>query len=234
MKFRHEMKYLINYRDHALIKLRLKTMMRTDVNAADSDGEYFVRSLYFDDYYNHAYNDKFAGVQNRSKYRIRIYNCSDKVIKLEKKVKANSYNYKLSASLTRDQFYDILEGNYEFLRKSSDNLLNVFYHECVSNFMRPRVVVDYSREPYTLAAGDVRITFDKNVRAGLKGFDIFDARLPTIETLDPGLLIFEVKFTEFLPNVIRRILPSEAANHLALSKFILCCDKVSHRQVTNI
>jgi hypothetical protein len=234
MKFRHEMKYLINYRDHALIKLRLKTLMRTDVNAADSDGAYFVRSLYFDDYYNHAYNDKFAGVQNRSKYRIRIYNCSDKVIKLEKKVKAGLHNHKLSASLTRDQFYDILQGNYEFLLKSSNNLLNVFYHECVSNFMRPRVIVDYDREPYTLAAGDVRITFDRNVRAGLKGFDIFDTRLPTIETLDPGLLIFEVKFTEFLPNVIRRIMPSGAADYLALSKYILCCDKVLHKQVTNI
>jgi hypothetical protein len=234
MRFRHEMKYLINYRDHAIIRLRLKTLMRTDVNAADTNGEYFVRSLYFDDYYNHAYNDKFAGVQNRSKYRIRIYNCSDKVIKLEKKVKAGSYNNKLAASLTRDQFYDILQGNYEFLLKSSDTLLNVFYHECVSNFMRPRVIVDYDREPYTLAAGDVRITFDKNVRAGLKGFDIFDPKLPTVETLDPGRLIFEVKFTEFLPNVIRRIMPTGAADYLALSKFILCCDKVSHKQVTNI
>ena len=234
MKFRHEMKYLINYRDHALVKLRLHSLMRTDVNAADSDGAYHVRSLYFDDYYNHAYNDKFAGVQNRSKYRIRVYNCSDKVIKLEKKIKAGSYNHKLSGSLTRDQFYDILQGNYEFLLKSSNNLLQMFYHECMSNFMRPRVVVDYDREPFTLAAGDVRITFDRNVRAGLKGFDIFDDRMPSIETLNPGLLIMEVKYTEFLPNMIRRILPSGAADYLALSKYILCCDKVLHKQVTNI
>jgi len=68
----------------------------------------------------------------------------------------------------------------------------------------------------------------------LMGFDIFDAKLPTVETLDPGLLIFEVKFTEFMPNMIRRILPSGAANYLALSKYILCCDKVLHKQITNI
>jgi hypothetical protein len=233
MKYRHEMKYLMNDRDYVLIKLRLKTLMRTDVNAADSDGAYSVRSLYFDDYYNHAYNDKLAGAQNRSKYRIRIYNYSDKVIKLEKKVKANSYNHKLSASLTKGQFYAILQGDYEFLLKSSNNLLNIFYHECVSNYMRPRIVVDYDREPYTLEAGDVRITFDKNIRAGLEGFDIFDNRMPTVEVLDPGLLIFEVKFTEFLPNMIRRIMPSRAAEYLALSKFMMCCDKVSHKQITN-
>lgn len=233
MKFRHEMKHLINYRDYILIRSRLKALMRTDVNAADSAGEYFVRSLYFDDYYNHAYNDKFAGVQNRAKYRIRIYNCSDKVIKLEKKIKAGSYNHKLTASLTRDQFYDILQGNYEFLQKSSSNLLRVFYHECVTNFMRPRIVVDYDREPFTFTAGDVRITFDKNVRAGISSFDIFDKKLPTIETLDHGLMIFEVKFTEFLPKLIRMAMPNGSADYLALSKFILCCDKIPHKQITN-
>ncbi len=54
-----------------------------------------------------------------------------------------------------------------------------------------------------------------------------------METLDPGLVIMEVKFTEFLPNVIRRILPSNAAEYIALSKYILCCDKALHKQITN-
>jgi len=234
MKFRHEMKYLINNQDHVLIKSRLQQLLSTDVNAANSDGAYHVRSLYFDDYYNNAYNDKFAGVQNRAKYRIRVYNCSDKVIKLEKKIKSGSYNHKLAASLTREEFYDIIQGDYGFLLRSSNNLLKMFYHECASNYMRPRVVVDYNREPFTFEAGDVRITFDMNVRAGLKGFDIFDPEMPTIEALDPGMLIFEVKYTEFLPNIVRRLLPAGKADYLALSKFILCCDKTMHKQATNI
>jgi hypothetical protein len=207
--------------------------MPVDANA-DMDGSYSVRSLYFDDYYNHAYNDKFAGAMYRSKYRIRIYNFSEKTVHLEKKIKSNMYNYKLTASLAKSQFYDILQGDYGFLLKSPINILQTFYHECMSNFMRPRIVVDYEREPYTMEAGDVRISFDKNVRAGLKGFDIFDDKMPTVETLDPGLLIMEVKFTEFLPNVIRRILPSNAAEYLALSKYILCCDKVLYKQITNV
>ena len=233
MIYRYELKYLINYQDYMLIKLRLRNLMPTDANA-DSNGSYSVRSLYFDDYYNHAYSDKFAGALNRSKHRIRIYNYSEKTVHLEKKVKSGQYSHKLSASLTKSQFYNILQGEYEFLLKSSNNLLNIFYHECMSNFMRPRIVVDYEREPYTMEAGDVRITFDRNVRAGLMGFDIFDNSMPTIETLDPGLLIMEVKFTEFLPSVIRRILPSNAAEYRALSKYILCCDKVLHKQITNI
>jgi len=228
MKFRHELKYLINYRDHALIRLKLQSLLAFDANV-DSDGSYMVRSLYFDDYYNHAYNDKYAGVQNRTKYRIRIYNNSDKTINLEKKTKRVSYNYKQTAPMTKEQVIGVLDGNYEVLLKDSNNLLGVFYHECVSNVMRPRVIVDYEREPYIMEAGDVRITFDKHIRAGAENFDIFDPDLPTVETLDPGLLVLEVKFTEFLPNILRKVLPlNTSADYMALSKFILCCDKTNH------
>jgi hypothetical protein len=200
---------------------------------ADSTDSYSVRSLYFDDYYNHAYHDKYAGVFNRSKYRIRIYNHSDRTINLERKNKTGQYNYKQTAPMTKDEVYAVLQGNYELLLKSSHNLLRVFYHECVSNLMRPRVVVDYEREPYIMEAGDVRITFDKNIRAGVEGFDIFDDAMPMIETLSPGLLIMEAKFTEFLPSVIRKILPSKASEYTAVSKYILGCDKTLHRRCSH-
>lgn len=232
MNYRHEFKHLINHRDYALIKLRLGSLLEVDTHV-DADGSYSVRSLYFDDYYNHAYNDKFMGVQNRSKYRIRIYNQSENTLHLEKKMKVGLYNTKQTAPLTKSEFYEILEGNYDFLLKKPENLFRVFYHECVSNFLRPRVVVDYEREPYVMEAGDVRITFDRNVRAGVQGYDIFDAEMPAIEALDPGLLILEVKYTEFLPKLIRKYLQSSAAEYLALSKFILCCDKTIHKQFSH-
>lgn len=232
MNYRHEFKHIINYKDHALIKLRLNSLLSTDAHA-DSDGSYSVRSLYFDDYYNHAYNDKFMGVQNRSKYRIRMYDHTESTLHLEKKIKSGMVNLKQNAPLTKNEFYDILEGNYEFLLKKNNSLLRVFYHECISNYLRPRVVVDYEREPYIMEAGDVRITFDKNVRAGVQGFDIFDTQMPTVETIEPGLLILEVKYTEFLPNVIRDILKSNPGDYLAVSKFILCCDKTIHKQFSH-
>lgn len=232
MKFRHELKYFINYQDHALIRSRLKSLLSFDANV-DSDGSYTVRSLYFDDYYNTAYNDKYTGTLNRTKYRIRTYNHSDKTINLEKKNKRVQYNYKQTAPMTRELVDDVLQGDYGSLFESPSNLLQVFYHECVSNVMRPRVVVDYEREPYIMEAGDVRITFDKNIRAGVAGFDVFDAAMPMIEALDPGLLIMEVKFTEFLPSIIRKILPSKSADYAAASKFILCCDKTNHRRYSH-
>jgi hypothetical protein len=232
MRFRHELKYLINYQDYVLIKSRLKNLLSSDANA-NADYAYSVRSLYFDDYYNHAYSDKYSGAFTRSKYRIRIYNHSDQTIKLERKSKVGQYNHKQTAPLTRDDVYGILQGNYELLLRKPDNLSKVFYHECVSNLMRPRVVVDYEREPYIMEAGDVRITFDMNIRAGVDGFDIFDEKMTTIETLQPGLLIMEAKFTEFLPHMLRKVLSSKASEYTAVSKYILCCEKTMHRRFSH-
>ena len=227
------MKYIINYQDHALIRSRLKNILSSDANV-DSDGSYTVRSLYFDDINNRAYEDKYAGILKRAKHRIRIYNYSDKRINFERKDKVGQYNNKQSALMTKEQVHGVLQGNYGLLLNSTSDLLKVFYHECVSNLMRPRVVVDYEREPYVMEAGDVRITFDRNIRAGVDGYDIFDAGMPVIETLPPDQLVMEVKFTEFLPNIIRRILPSNAANYTEVSKYILCCDKTNHRRYSNI
>jgi hypothetical protein len=229
MKYRHELKYYINYQDYSLLRLRLNTLLEQDFNVT-AGGSYSIRSLYFDDYYNNSFYRKYMGVPNRYIYRIRIYNQSDSTIKLEKKSKTVSYNQKETAPLTKENVYQILNGDYDFLLSSSNVLMQNFYHECVSNFMRPRVVIDYEREPYVLDAGNARITFDKNIRAGVEGYDIFNDQMPMIETLESGLLIMEVKYTEFLANVIRRIIPPKASTFSAISKYILCCEKTMHRK----
>src|SRR5512138_2364824 len=99
MEYRHELKYIINYAQYALIRMRLKALMRQDSHV-NGDGLYNVRSLYFDDYRNSAYTEKYAGLIDRQKYRIRIYNHSDKVIHLERKIKRDRYVKKQSATLT--------------------------------------------------------------------------------------------------------------------------------------
>lgn len=225
-QFRHEWKYLISYGEYEALKVRLNPYFQLDPNAIG--GEYLIRSLYFDDYYNSAYEEKDMGVFFRKKYRIRIYNYSDKAIKLERKIKNDKYIFKEAASLTRQQVYDILDGNYEFLLHSDKNLLREFYYECVSKVMRPRVIVDYDRTPYIMDGGTVRITFDKKVRAAVGGFDIFDATLPTLSALPSDKLILEVKYTEFLPQIVRDLCPPASSEFTAASKFVLCCDKTAY------
>lgn len=89
-----------------------------------------------------------------------------------------SYIYKESASLTRGQVEQSLAGDYGFLLRSETPLLREFYFECTSCVMRPRVIVDYGREPYIMGEGTVRLTFDSHVRAAVLSRDIFDPCRP--------------------------------------------------------
>ena len=226
MKFRHELKYLINPGDAALLKERLQVVLRPDEHAVD--GQYHIRSLYFDDYWDTAYRDKLGGFPERRKYRIRVYNRGRDVIRLECKRKSASYICKTSAALSEEELGRIWQGDYGFLLRREETLCREFYYQCVSRVMRPRVYVDYELEPFVMEAGDVRITFDRDVRGAYPGFDMFSPDLVFQHVLEPGKLVLEVKFTEFLPRMVQQVLPVQAAEFSAVSKYTLCCDKVNY------
>lgn len=226
-KYRNEWKYLLSKAEAAALRVRIEPVLKLDPHAGP-DG-YMIRSLYFDDYFNSAFEEKEMGIQSRQKYRIRIYNCSDQNIKLECKHKVGSYIWKEDAPLTRREVEFLLAGDYGFLLKSPHNLCRRFYVECVSQVMRPRVIVDYERIPYIMEEGTVRITFDRHVRSALMSYDLFDPELPAIEVLETGKEIMEVKFTEFLPQIIRAILPPAASEFSAVSKYVLCYQKTQYQ-----
>lgn len=224
--YRHELKYLIDGTQQALMRLKMRHLLAPDSHA--ENGRYLIRSLYFDDIWNSAHSEKEDGILLRKKYRIRIYNYSDRLIRLERKKKFGAYIFKESAPLTRDEVEKILAGEYGFLLKSPHPLCREFYVECVCNGMRPRTIVDYDREPWVQPEGTVRITFDEDVRAAVGGFDIFDPTLAVLPVLEPHKLVLEVKFTEFLPGILRDILPPDAAECTAVSKFDLCRNKTQY------
>ena len=221
--FRNEWKYLISTSEKDLLELRMRYILKKDPHAGDNG--YMIRSLYFEDYFNSAYEEKESGILMRKKYRIRIYDYSDRSIKLERKKKYGSYIYKESAPLTKEEFYKILNGEYEFLLTSKYPLCREFYVECVSNLMRPRTIVDYERVPWIMDEGTVRITFDSDVRAAVGGYDIFDSTLPTLPVLEQGKTIMEVKFTEMLPQIVKDLLLPNAQEFTAVSKYVLCYEK---------
>ncbi len=221
-KFRHELKYLINEGEAEVLRQRFKTVFDMDEHA--KNGEYLIRSLYFEDYWNSAYNEKLAGISARRKYRIRIYDYSRDVINLECKIKNESYIYKQSSRITYPEYQSIINGDFDFLLEKDDNLCKEFYYRFTSRCMKAKVIVDYEREPYVMKTGDVRITFDKNVRATSPYFDLFSENVTNRYVLSPGYLIMEVKFSQFLPNIVKRMLQTTASEHTAVSKYVLCCE----------
>jgi len=221
LKFRHELKYYVNYHQYFIIRQRLSAFMARDKHAGPT-GEYHIRSLYFDDAENKALADKQGGLRNRSKYRIRIYNVSDSVIHFEKKIKKDEYIAKVKDSLTRAEADAIIAGSYECLNVPSKPLRAELYKEMTQRLLRPKVIVDYVREPYIHVNGNVRITFDKQLRTGLYSTDLFNPNLSTVHTLDDKLFIMEVKFDEYLPYHIRDALQLDGLIRQSASKYVMC------------
>lgn len=225
--YRHELKYIINDATYRELSTVLSVLMEHDVHAGET-GEYNIRSLYFDDIYQTAYMEKLDGVQIRKKYRVRIYNCSDRSISLECKHKNGPYIYKESVRLTHQEYNQMLTGDYGFLLKKESQMAREFFIDARTNCMKPVVTVDYDREPFINDVGTVRITFDKHVQAISPGDDMFQKDVPGFAILPHGQMILEVKFTGKLPEKIRRIFTSYPLTQCSASKFCMCVDTLNH------
>ena len=222
LSFRHELKYYINYHDYVLLKNTLKPLLSLDRNAGE-DGDYHIRSLYFDDAYETALAEKMAGSDIRSKFRIRIYDFSDDIIKFEKKFKRGQYIGKTSLLITRDECEALIAGDCSCLEGRSEPLAEEIFLQMKNNLLRPRVIVDYHREAYVSSFENVRITFDKDLKAGLWLTDIFNPHAPTMPVLEPGTMVLEVKFNRYLPVFIQSVLNNvNSAQRSAVSKYVLC------------
>ena len=223
LPLRHELKYYINEMQYYVLSGILDQVLHRDP-FGDEYNEYHIRSLYFDTVFNTALFDKLDGNPNRDKYRIRIYNFSDRTIKMECKTKVGSLISKRSQTIPRLLCEQLMAGDPTGLETTRSGLLNDVYREMTVNLLRPVVIVDYVREDYLHPAEEVRITFDKQLRTGLWSRDLFNPELPTIPPFDNGEIILEVKYNQFLPPYIRDLLNTYCAGALnsAISKYTWC------------
>ncbi len=220
--FRHELKFYINYTEYILLRNTLKAIAQIDKYAGEN-GEYYIRSLYFDDEFESALMEKIGGSDTRKKYRVRIYNFSDDTIKFEKKIKQGQFVTKKSISLSRGEYDSIIAGDFSFLLRRKEALASELFLELRNNRLRPRVFVDYVREAYVYPWENIRITFDKDLRSGMWLTDIFDPHTPTMPMYDEGMMVLEVKFEKSLPAHIRGVLNNiRTAQRSAISKYVIC------------
>ncbi len=220
--YRHELKYYINQGDYTLLRRKLSLTMEQDRNAAKNGGEYFIRSLYFDDADDSAFREKLDGDDSRDKFRIRIYNMKDDAIKLECKHKESTYIHKQSVSLSRAEYETLRRGDYTFLLRRPEPFARRMFAEFSLRPLRPVVLVDYMREAYVFPVEDVRVTFDKNVRTGYRSTALFDPNAPTYPVIADYDMVLEVKFNRYLPTYIRALLQTDSHARSAISKYALC------------
>ena len=218
---RHEYKYFITPAELTALRGLLRPVLPCDPNG-DEHNEYHIRSLYFDTANDDALNEKIAGVGLRKKYRIRIYNFSSRVIKLECKSKYGDLISKQSVSIPRDLAEQLIAGDPEGLQRMRHPLFHDVFREMRTRLLRPAVIVDYVREAYIHPAQEVRITFDKQLRTGLFSHDMFNPDIPTYPVFDDPVEILEVKYDEFLPTYLQAILSGITAQRSAVSKYTHC------------
>lgn len=218
-KYRHEWKHVLNTGDLLTLRQRLRAVMESDPHAID--GKYHIRSLYFDNLDDKALREKIDGVNMREKFRIRLYNCDSSVIHLEKKSKRNGLGTKYSAVLTAEQAQKIVDGDIDWMLRSDHPLIQELYCKMRYQGMRPKTIVDYTREPFIFRPGNVRVTLDYDIRTGLGCTDFLNPDAVTIPAGDAPILI-EVKWDEFLPSIIRDLVSIPDRRVGSFSKYAQC------------
>ena len=219
MHYRHELKHEINASDMISIRQRLRAVAEPDPHAVD--GRYLIRSLYFDDITDRALREKLDGVSRREKFRIRYYNGDTSLIHLEKKSKWNGLGAKDTAALTQAEAQAIADGKLDWMPSSGRPLVRELYCKMRYNGLRPRTIVDYTREPFVYAPGNTRVTLDYNIRTGLSCTRFLDADCVTVPAGDAPVIL-EVKWDEFLPDIIRDAVRLPGRRVSAFSKYAQC------------
>ncbi|MDO5336160.1 MAG: polyphosphate polymerase domain-containing protein [Eubacteriales bacterium] len=219
MDFRHEWKHELNLSDLYVIRQRLRAVAKIDEHTLN--GAYHIRSLYFDNAADKALREKLDGVNAREKFRIRYYNHDCSLIHLEKKSKYNGLGTKESALLSPEEALAIAGGNYGWMMPSDRPLVQEFYCKIKFQGLRSKTIVDYTREAFVYAPGNVRVTLDYNIRTGLDSVDFLNPDCVTIP-VKGSPIILEVKWDAFLPGIIRDAVGLKNRHAGAFSKYAAC------------
>ena len=220
-KFRHELKYLCSSAELKMLEMRLQNIMKPDPHT-DESGCYLIRSTYFDDLYDRCLNENESGVSPREKWRVRIYNCSDRRISLECKRKEYGMIQKKSCRITREQYEKMCR--MEPIPITSDNppLLNRMLLQQQTVLMQPKVIVQYLRRPYICDEGNVRVTFDMNISSSSSFDRFFMEDIQERPVLPKGRHLLEVKFDVYLPDYFYHAIQMTNMRLDTCSKYYLC------------
>lgn len=219
IQYRHEWKHEINPVDLVSIRSRLRVIAKQDPHAVD--GRYFIRSLYFDNMDDKALREKIDGVNMREKFRMRYYNGDTSFIQLEKKSRRSGLGAKFSARLQETEVQKILDGDIDWMMLSSHSLIRELYCKMRYQGMRPKTIVDYTREPYVYEPGNVRVTLDYDIRLGMRCADFMNPQCVTIPAGEAPIIL-EVKWDEYLPSIIKDAVQTPGRRENAFSKYAQC------------
>lgn len=228
MIYRVEDKYVMPWAKMCELEAKVSSVLPPDrFSSGEGDG-YQISSLYFDDLRDSCLDDSLDGNPVRDKYRIRIYNGSLDVIKLEVKRKRYNRAYKVSSPLRAEELRSLIEGRTIAQRDSLDDARTLFNLAIVTRGLRPKVNVTYDRRAYVCDEGNVRITFDRNLRYNdqVERFGSGGLRYDRPEGTGT---VLEVKYDQVVPKFLAQVLETGNLIQTANSKYGLCREALAGR-----
>lgn len=215
---RSELKYLIGLDDRLKLLQFLDSMLIPD--AYGGYAGYTVRSIYFDGVDDQDYYEKMNKSDFQKRVRIRSYSPDDKTAKFEIKKKWARNQIKDSLIVSREDALEMINGNFEVLKKYSGETAELGYEICTTMNYRPVSMVEYKRRAYTHPQFQTRITLDSELRYTNFDDGLFDEDSPNyINVTDLSETILEVKYEKFLLPYLQDALTSLNLKKCPISKF---------------
>lgn len=223
---RHEYKFPATTAQCEMLRERFSAVMTPDTHG--DNGCYRVTSVYLDDVYRSAYNDKLIGADTRKKYRIRTYDLSEKLLHFECKYKDRDMTSKRGIWISPGQYHSILKGDYSFVWSGEyeGTILEDASYSNALALLRPSVIVDYNRQAFINPEGNVRFTIDSGFKAGAFSDDMLSENIGYLPVEDFTAVI-EIKYDDYLPSYLEELLGGIELKQESVSKFLLCHDKLT-------
>lgn len=223
---RHEYKFPATAAQCEVLRERFSAVMTPDNHG--NNGCYRVTSVYLDDVYRSAYNDKLIGADTRKKYRIRTYDLSEKLLHFECKYKDRDMTSKRGIWISPGQYHSILKGDYSFVWSGEyeGTILEDASYSNALALLRPSVIVDYNRQAFINPEGNVRFTIDSGFKAGAFSDDMLSENIGYLPVEDFTAVI-EIKYDDYLPSYLEELLGGIELKQESVSKFLLCHDKLT-------
>ena len=218
--FRNEHKYICSVAQLAALRVRLAALMTPDPHSG-ADGQYRVRSLYFDTYDDRLMHENEDGTSPREKWRIRSYNLDRRYVALECKMHEGDRVRKDTCRIPAEMLDGILGGDWPQIDRSNPPLLNRFVLLHETQLLHPTVIVDYMRTPLLFPEGNVRVTLDCGIASCTELTHYWDPGVALRPVLPAGKELLEVKFDSFLPDPVFQAIQMRDLQRTSFSKYYL-------------
>ena len=167
------------------------------------------------------------GDEVHTKYRIRIYNQSDMLIKVEKKLSYNGKKKKIVDEIDRNTCNCILSKSdlWRCEHSTTAGVVDELCRNVYSGQLVPKVIIDYKRVAFTTNFGNIRITIDEFISASKQFERFFGDNIDSVSII-PHYGILEIKYDAFFPGYIESLFQDLALERVSFSKYQICREEI--------